>query len=185
MNVNWVLANSYVPDPTVDLAALKSCGAFWGSWQTWRASGTDNVICHDTAKAQDLLRRAFQTTCNFYISNSAYLQLDRPQGVQLYQGEFVHDTPGHDEIVALHLVSNLSDIVLLLGFDLSEIRLPTDPLERHRCVNYRNLIRQTMLSNSQTQWVLVDHAGEIGKDFGQLQNLTRDTLPNVIGMLAH
>jgi hypothetical protein len=32
---------------------------------------------------------------------------------------------------------------------------------------------------------LVDHAGQIGKDFGQLENLTRDTLSNVIGMLAH
>jgi len=185
MNVNWTLANGYVPDPTVDLAVLKSCGAFWGGWQTWRACHTDNVVCHDTAKAQELLKRAFQATCNFYISNSAYLQLDRPQGVQLYEGEFVHDTPGHDEIIALHLVSGLSDIVLLLGFDLTEARLPTDPLERHRCVNYRNLIRQTMLSNSQTQWVLVDHLGEIGKDFGKLENLTQDSLSNVIGMLAH
>jgi hypothetical protein len=103
----------------------------------------------------------------------------------LYEGEFVHDTPGHDEIIALHLVSSTSDIVLLLGFDLAETQLPTDRLERHRSVNYRNLIRQTILGNPQTQWVLVDHYGEIGKDFGQLENLTQDTLPNVIGMLSH
>lgn len=185
MNINWVLADGYVPDPTVDLAVLKSCGSFWGGWKTWRASGTDNVICHDATKAQELLQRSFQFSCNLYIPNSVYLQLDRPQGVNLYEGEFIHDTHGHDEIISLHLVSGRSDVVLLLGFDVSQDQLPIDQLERHKVQNYRNLTRQTMVSNSQTQWVLVDHAGEIGKDFDQLQNLTRDTLSNVIGMLAH
>jgi hypothetical protein len=185
MNINWVLANDYVPDPTIDLARLRACGAFWGGWQTWRASGTDNVICHDTAKARDLIQRAFHATCNFYVPNSAYQMLDRPQGVRLYEGEFVHDLDNHEEIVALHLTAGISDIVLLLGFDFAEVELPTDRLERHRWLNHRNLIRQAIKDNPNTQWVLVDHAEPIGKDFGELENLTQDSIDNVIGMLTH
>ena len=183
MNINWVLSNHYVPDPTVDLAQLRACGAFWGGWQTWRASGTDNVICHDTAKARDLIQRAFHATCNFYVPNSAYAMLDRPQGVRLYEGEFVHDLDDHEEIVALHLTAGISDIVLLLGYDLAEVELPTDRLLRHRALNYRNLVRQAIKDNPNTQWVLVDHARAIGKDFVELKNLTQDTLDNVIATL--
>ena len=184
MNINWVLSNHYVPDPTVDLAQLRACGAFWGGWQTWRASGTDNVICHDTSKARDLIQRAFHATCNFYVPNSAYAMLDRPQGVRLYEGEFVHDLDDHEEIVALHLTAGISDIVLLLGFDLAEADLPVDRLQRHRALNYRNLVRQAMKDNPNTQWVLVDHPQPIGKDFGELVNLTQDSMDNVIGMLT-
>ena len=44
MNINWVLADQVVLDPTVDIDAMKAIGSFWGSWRTWRAYGTDNVI---------------------------------------------------------------------------------------------------------------------------------------------
>lgn len=184
MNISWVLANSYVPDPTVDLDRLKSCGAFWGGWQTWRACGTDNVICHDLSKASELIKRAFHAVCNFYVPNSAYVSLDRPQGVRLYEGEFVHDLNNHEEIVALHLAVGISDIVLLLGFDITEVELPADRLERHRTLNYRNLVRHVIKDNPNTQWVLIDHPGNIGKDFGELDNLTQDTLSNVLALLG-
>ena len=184
MNINWVLANSYIPDPTVNLDQLKTCGAFWGGWQTWRASGTDNVICHDTVKAQELTQRAFHAVCNFYISNSTYMTLDRPQGVCLYEGEFVHDLDNHEEIVALHLTAGISDVVLMLGFDITEVELPADRLERHRTLNYRNLVRHAIKDNPNTQWVLIDHPGTIVKDFGELDNLTQDTLSNVLALLG-
>jgi hypothetical protein len=184
MNINWVLANDYVPDPTINLDQLKSCGAFWGGWRTWRACGTDNVICHNSVKAQELIQRNFHAACNFYISNSTYSTLGQPRGVRLYEGEFMHDTPNHEEIVALHLTAGISDIVLLLGFDLAESDPLPDRLEQHRATNYRNLIRGAIKENAQTQWVLVDHDQDLGKDFVELPNLTRDTLINVIGMLT-
>jgi hypothetical protein len=185
MNINWVVANGYIPDPTINLERLKACGAFWGGWQTWRASGTDNVICHDMGKASDLIQRAFHAVCNFYIPNSIYASLDRPVGVKLYEGAFVHDLDNQEDIVALHLTAGISDIVLLLGFDLSESNPLPDRLQEHRATNYRNLIRQAMKDNAQTQWVLVDHDQPVGKDFEELDNLTRDSLNNVIGTLAH
>ena len=185
MNINWVLANSYIPDPTVNLDQLKSCGAFWGGWQTWRSCGTDNVICHDHAKASDLIKRAFHAVCNFYIPNSLYVSLDRPAGVRLYEGEFVHDLDDHEEIIALHLVAGVSDIVLLLGYDLSEPEKLADRLQEHRATNHRNLLRQAIQDNPTVQWVAVDHEKEFRKDLQDSANLTRDSLDNVIGMLAH
>ena len=185
MNINWVVANGFIPDPTVDLDQLKSCGAFWGGWQTWRASGTDNVICHDMSKASDLIQRAFHAVCNFYIPNNIFSGLVRHVGVKLYEGVFVHDLDNQEDIVALHLTAGVSDIVLLLGYDLSEpVKLP-DRLQEHRALNYRNLFRQAILDNPDVQWVVVDHDKEFRKDLQDLPNLTRDTLANVIGMLAH
>ena len=183
MNINWILANDYVPDPTIDLDQLKTCGALWGGWQTWRASGTDNVICHDTSKARDLIQRAFHATCNFYVPNSAYAMLDRPQGVRLYEGEFVHDLDDHEEIVALHLVAGVSDIVLLLGFDLSEPAQLPDRLQEHRARNYRNLFKQVIQDNYKVHWVVIDHEKAFRKDLAQLQNLSSDTLDSVSNIL--
>ena len=114
MNICWVLADSAVLDPTQDLEQLKQIGPFWGSWKTWRAYSTDNVICHDQIKANELLARAFQVTCNFYIPNQVYETLDQPKGVHVYQGDFTHDVEHREQIVAMHLAASRSDIVLLL-----------------------------------------------------------------------
>jgi hypothetical protein len=183
MNINWVLANDYVPDPTIDLALLRACGAFWGGWQTWRASGTDNVICHDTAKARELIQRAFHATCNFYVPNSAYAMLDRPQGVRLYEGEFVHDLDHHEEIVALHLTAGISDIVLLLGFDLAKLCPDPDRLKTHQALHHRNLIRQAIKDYEQIQWVIVDHPEPLDPNLIDLLNISTDTLQNVLAFI--
>ena len=55
MNIQWVLSDNFTLDPTVDLARMKRGGAFWGSWKTWRAYNTDNVVCHDISKAGELI----------------------------------------------------------------------------------------------------------------------------------
>ena len=182
MNVSWVLSDSAVLDPLQNIAELKNIGSFWGSWRTWRAWQTDNVICNDSVKASDLIRRDFQKTCNFYISNSVFQQLSRPDGVRLYEGTFTHDVDHQDEIVAMHLVTGTSDIILMLGFDFTELSSNPDRLQEHRNQNYRGLIRQTIKSNDHIQWVLVDHMGEIGKDM-ILDNLTVDTMSNVLKLL--
>lgn len=185
MRINWVVANNFVLDPTIDLEQLKTFGSFWGSWRTWRSCGTDNVICHDMSKADDLIRRQFHVACNFYISNDTYVSLDRPTGVKLYEGTFLHDLDNHEEIVAMHLTASVSDIVLLLGFDFSEHPKLPDRLQEHRIVNYRNLTKQAIKSNPTVQWVAVDHALKFRKDLLALENLTQDTLETVIGVLAN
>ena len=180
MNICWVLADSAVLDPTQDLEQLKQIGPFWGSWKTWRAYSTDNVICHDQIKANELLTRAFQVTCNFYIPNQVYEALDQPKGVHVYQGDFAHDVEHREQIVAMHLAASRSDIVLLLGFDLAR---PDShmPIER---THYHGLVSQVIKDNAQTQWVLIDHDNQLDPDLAKLPNLTQDTVSGVIGLLA-
>ena len=132
MNISWVLADSATADPTVDICNLKRLGAFWGSWRTWRAFQTDNVICHEQSKAAELIKRNFQDNCNFYIPNDTYKSLSRPDGVRLYEGAFLHDVDRQEEIIAMHLAVTTTDIVLLFGFDFTEPINLEDRLIEHR-----------------------------------------------------
>ena len=184
MRITWVLADETVLSPGQDIAQLKMIGSTWGSWRTWRAYGTDNVICHDVKKASELLKRAFQAVCNFYLPNEHYALLDRPMGVQLYQGAFVHDVVRQEEIVALHLAVSQSDIVLLLGFDCSESDPKTDRLEAHQEQHYQGLFRQVILDNPEKQWVLIDHDADIREGLQDLPNLTKDVMSNALTLLS-
>jgi len=83
MKISWVLSDSVQLDPMQNVDDLKQLGAFWGSWSTWRACATDNVICHDMSQAAELIKRDFHRRCNFYIPNDIYVSLDRPTGVNL------------------------------------------------------------------------------------------------------
>ena len=180
MNINWVLADSIVLDPTIDTKELKNIGSLWGSWRTWRSCQTDNVICNDSIKSAELIKKEFQKTCNFYIPNSVYQQLNRPAGVRLYEGEFLHDVDHQEDIVAMHLAAGSSDIILLLGFDLTEKQLNPDKLLEHRTRNYWGLIRQAIMDTGHVQWVLVDHPDLIMKNLVDLPNLSTDNMENVL-----
>ena len=183
MNISWVLADTAVLDPTQELEPLKQIGAFWGSWRTWRAWQTDNVICHDQTRADELLKRAFQAACNFYIPNSAYVALNCPLGVQVYQGDFAHDLDRREEIVAMHLAASTSDIVLLVGFDFAEQFRNLDQLPEHQAQHHRGLAMQVIRDNADTQWVLIDHSGKPHPIMADLPNLTQDTITGVLELL--
>jgi hypothetical protein len=183
MNFNWVLANGTDLSPDVDLGQLKNIGSLWGSWQTWRAYQTDNVICHNAVKALDLITKKMHTVCNLYVPNEVFVALDEPERVMPYGGDFSHEVAEQDEIVAMHLVATLSDIVLLLGFDWGQRPLPVDSQPRLLRHNYVNLVREAIAGNPKTQWVLIDHAGPVMSELAHLENLTQDSLTNVFGML--
>jgi hypothetical protein len=185
MKISWVLSDHVELDPTVDINKLKDIGAFWGSWRTWRAYQTDNVLCNDLDKADELLKRAFHAVCNLYIPSTHYATLNRPTGVKLYEGEFLHDVEHREEIVALHLAASVTDIVLLLGFDFSEQAKLEDRLLEHRAHNYRGLVRQTIVDNPHVQWVVIDHPADFRKDLLELNNQTEDSLSNVLDMFEN
>ena len=182
MNISWVLSDSAIVDPTLDLAELKRLGSFWGSWRTWRAWQTDNVICHDQIKAAELVKRNFQSSCNFYLPQVVYTSLNRPDNVKIYEGSFVHDIERQEEIVAIHLAATNSDIILLFGFDLSELIPSTDRLKTHRAQHHRNLIRQAIRDYNQVQWVVVDHPGDLDQSFTKFDNLVTDNLQTVLAL---
>lgn len=184
MNIQWVLADNLILDPTADMTKMKEAGAFWGSWKTWRAYNTDNVICHDMQKAQELVKRAFQAVCNLYIPNSVYNKIDRPQSVKLYEGDFMgHDVYNQDEIVAMNLAGSVCEVVLLAGFDWSPKEENPDKNQAIRDRNYYGLIEQAIKSRPDVQWILVDHVGEIRPQLKQYTNLDKDSLENVLTIL--
>lgn len=184
MRVNWVVTAEYQLDPVVDLERVRGIGPIWGSWKTWRSCATDNVICHSPAKARELLDRAFQAVCNFYVPRGAYEFLKRPVGVKLYEGEFLHDTDSIEDIIALHLAAASSDIILMLGFDLTEIQSTEDRLANHRAFNRHGLIRSVIGASPSVQWVAVDHQSEMDRSYRELPNLTCDTMKNALQLLA-
>ena len=177
---SWVLADSVELDPTVELDKFKQIGPLWGSWRTWRACQTDNVICHDQTKAVDLIKRNFQTQCNFYIPDSVYVSLERPDGVRVYAGEFVHDVIRQEEIVALHLAASTNDIVLLYGWDLTELVPDEDKLLANQKLHHRNMIRQAIINYNQVTWVIVDHDAPLDPNIAKLENVVTDSLNTVL-----
>lgn len=182
MRVNWVFADTYQLDPSVNVERLKSIGPMWGSWRTWRSCSTDNVVCHDFKKCQDLMQHAFQAVCNFYIPKKFYQDLARPMGLKLYDGEYTEAMNNIEDIVSLHLVSD-SDIVLLMGFDFGKLEVPVDQFEQHKLKNYHGLVRSTIVANPNTQWVAVDHPHKFDLAYQNLPNLTCDSLENVLKLL--
>jgi hypothetical protein len=169
MRINWVVADATVIAPDVDIAAVKDIASIWGSWRTWRGCSTDNVVCNDAGKARELLKRNMQEMCNMYIPESMYAELDRPRSVRLFGGQ---------------LVSGQSDIVLLMGFDWTEKPISSDRLIAHRANNYRKFVVDAVQNNPQVQWVLVDHEGDVMPELADFDNLTQDTLQNVMELLS-
>jgi hypothetical protein len=181
MNISWVFADTALLDPTANLSDMKEIGSSWGSWKTWRGCQTDNVICHNLEKAKDLIKRNFQTTCNFYIPNTDWVTLDRPDNVLLYEGSFL-DEFQPEEIVAMHLAASVSEIVLLVGFDWTEKPKNPNKLLEHRAHVYRTLIKHAMENNPEVQWVLVDHPEPVMKFLSKTSNLVQDTMESCLGL---
>jgi hypothetical protein len=180
MNIAWVIASGYAFDPKVNIGDVKAVGPVWGSWKVWRNCSVDNVICDDLPKAKELLSRAFQAVCNFYLPRRHYQDLNRPQGAHWYDGEFKQDTHEIDDIIAMHLSSTVNDIILLLGFDLSITTDITDPMEKHRIRNRLGLIRQVIVDRSDVQWVFLDHPKNLDPAFSDVANITRDNFSNAL-----
>jgi len=183
MRISWVFASGYQIDPGQDIEKFKLIGPTWGSWKTWRSCSTDNVVCHDLAKSQDLIKRAFQAVCNFYVPRRHYQDLSRPIGIKLYDGEFTHDVNDLEDIIAMHLAADTSDIVLLTGFDFSDQEKTPDRLTNHRIHNYHGLIRGVIGQRDLVQWVAVDHPKKLGDLYQNLPNLTCDTMENALQLL--
>ena len=184
MRVNWVFGAGWKPRSDIDLDRVREVAPSWGSWQSWRDCGTHNVICHDPIQTRKLLDRAFQAVCNFYIPRNCFLEVGRPTGVRLYDGEYQAEAMNIEDIVAMHMVVPISDLVLLAGINVASPAIPPDPMEQHRLRNRMGMLRSVIANNPQIQWVLVDHSEYPDPAFLDIANLTRDTMENVLKLLA-
>ncbi len=181
MKTAWIIADDFV-SPDVEPEQIKEIAPVWGSWRTWRAWSTDNVLCHDANKAQELLQRAFQAVCNFYTANKNYASLGRPPGINLYEGNFPGELDNPEEIIAMHLVAENNDLVLLLGYNLTEITIE-DKYQKHKKLNYQNAFRATLNTYPNVQFVLIDHPGDLAKSFQNIPNITCDKFQSVLQLL--
>lgn len=178
MQCSWIFSAAWQPDIGVDLDQMHDIAPSWGSWKSWRQCGTNNVICYDSDRCRDLLGKAFQAVCNFYIPKSVYDDL-RPQGCRVFGGEFPAKVTDIEDIVSMHLASTDCDLVMLLGFDFAQC--DTIGVEnQHRMAMMRQIIQQ----RDTVQWVLIDHDAEIAGIYQSLTNLTSDTLQNAVQLLS-
>jgi len=184
MRVNLVYAAAAsAPDPAV-VEQLTAIGPAWGSWKTWSSCKTDNVICHDLAKARELTHRAIQAVCNFYLPEKFFQTLNRPPGINFYQGDFSQEVRDLEDVIALHLVADRSDLVLMFGYDLSTPIKSSDRMENHRMTNRMGLLRQVFVSYPDVQWVHVTASPNLDTAFESIPNLTCDSLNSVLQLLG-
>ena len=94
----------------------------------------------------------------------------------------MHDVIHQEEIVAMHLAATTSDIVLLLGFDLSELSPDMDRLTAHRAHHHRAMIHQVIKDSEDKQWVIVDHAQALDPILITSPNIGTDSLSAVLNL---
>jgi hypothetical protein len=178
MNIAWLFAENTLLPPTTDVQAIKNVAPIWGSWRTQRGYQTDNVICWDPQQATQLISQGYGAICNLFVPQSVYDELEKPGGVRVFGGEFVHEVDSHDDIVGMHLVASAADVVLMVGFDFVEPKNPTESR-----TNYLGLASQVVRDHPKQQWVLIDHGTELAKPFHDLENITCDKMKNVLQLL--
>jgi hypothetical protein len=98
--------------------------------------------------------------------------------VRAFGGEFVHEVDSYDDVVGMHLVANAADVVLMVGFDFTEPKKPTESR-----INYLGLAAQVIKDYPKQQWVLIDHSTELAEPFAGQENITCDKMKNVLQLL--
>lgn len=183
MQVCWALSENLLPKQ-VEPEKLKSIGPVWGPYSTWKEYRTDNVICHNNKQAKNLITRAFHAIFNLYLPKSSFIELGRPVGVKLYEGDFNDPLiDNKEDIVTLNLVSGNYDIVLMFGFDLTPVSEELDKITQHRMKAYRHNIAAVIKDNVNVQYVLVDYVDKLAPEFKDLTNLSVDTMESAESLL--
>jgi len=179
MNIAWVISNN-TDNSHLEYDFMSSIAPSWGSYKTWQVYKTDNCICTDLSTANEMLSRGLQTVSNFWVPESFFVDLGRPDNVQLIGGNFVNDNyPYKDDLVSLHLSSTNADIILMLGFDLSSLDSMSTQDKKNYYLNILHLIK----NNSDKQFVLVNYNNDLSDMFNDLSNLSADTDDSVKDLL--
>ena len=181
MKVCWVISEKSKKAVT-ESDALKRVAPTWGSCLIYDMYNMDNIVCNDFKLADRLIKHNVQKTSNFYITATDYIALGNPSDVKVFQGEFKDTNINNkDDIVALNIAMQTYDIVLLLGFSFAKSK-SKDALKKHNQEAYLYNIRTIIKETPDKQFVLVNYKGKLSKDFTALENLTRDSLTNVLAL---
>ncbi len=171
MNISWVLAEHAILPANVSAITLNSVAPVWSSWRNVRGYQVDNAVCYNKDIAAQLIQCDWHRLCNLYVS-SELQQQTKKSPIYAFGGSFEFDIPSHDDIVCLHLAASQNQVVLMLGFDLKSSQ------------TYRDLVYTTVNAYPATQWVLVDSPDDLPQQFGELTNLTCDSMNSVLNLLG-
>lgn len=183
MRIGTVFAAGFKPQNAETIQDFGTIGTTWGSWKTWRDCATQNVICHDITKAQELCQKAMHAVCKLHVPESFFATLGRPTGLVLYQGQFQNQIQDIEDIISMNLAQAQADVILLLGYQLGNPGVVPDKAQATRIKHRLGLIRSCLSRNSQTQWVIIDHEGDPDQAFTDLPNVTCDSYANVLNLL--
>jgi len=182
MNIKWVISKE-IKGQVLEPMFIGDIASSWGSYETWKLYNTDNCICNELDTAKELLDRSFNKLCNLWLPESFFIELGRPDDVQLFGGAFTNKNYLYkDDIVALNLISKISDIILLLGFNLSDSDELTGEDRISRLNYYRN-IKTFFKEHPNIQFVLVNYDNELSSYFDDIPNLLQDTAESVKELL--
>lgn len=172
MRTAWVISEALQLLPTKVYGRLQDIAPTWGSWSTWREFKTDNCSCSEIRKARELLGRAFQGVTNLHLPKAYFVELGEPRGVRLFEGVPRTDVEYQDDVIAVSLASQQYDIVLMLGFDLSQPEA------------YSDQIYAILAGNSNCQFVQIDAIKTAPERYQNLTNFTCDIYDNVLQLLV-
>ena len=184
MRINVIYAADYSRPAFFDTDKIKDIAPTWGSWKTRALLDTDNVVCNSLSTARELMQRSLHESCNLFVPRTFYAKLSRPNRLNYYDGNFKDDAWNIEDIIAMHLVSSTSDLVLLFGFDFSILPVPKDKTEEYQKKKRAGMLRSCLYNHADVQWVLIDHDRALDPAFTDLPNVTCDKIENVLKLLS-
>jgi hypothetical protein len=180
MKIGWALSEQ-VNNNVVDIDALKNVAPTWGSCVIYDKYNVDNIICNDIKQAERLIQHNIQNEVNFYMPYDNFTTLGNPPNIKTFQGAFKDTNINFkDDIVTLNVVTNLYDIILLLGFKFTKPKTKDGKLDQHKQLAYLHNIKTIIESNEDKQFVLVNYKGRLSKEFNSIENLSSDSIANVL-----
>ena len=179
MKIGWALSEQIAKNVT-DVDELKNIAPTWGSCSIYNNYNVDNIICNDIKQSEKLIKHNVQNNVNFYMPHENFNTLGKPPNIKVFQGTFNDSNINYkDDIVTLNVITNMYDIILLLGFKFTKPK-STDKLKQHKQLAYLHNIKTIIEDHRDKQFVLVNYKGKLSNDFESLENLSRDSLANVL-----
>jgi hypothetical protein len=180
VKIGWVLSEQ-IGKKVANIDILKDVAPTWGSCSIYDSYNVDNIICNDIKQAERLIQHNIQNGVNFYMPQDNFSTLGNPPNVKTFQGAFSDENINFkDDIVAMNVVTSTYDIILLLGFKFTKPKPKDIKLTQHTQLAYLHNMKTIIESNEDKQFVLVNYKGKLSKDFDDIENLSRDSLTNVL-----
>jgi len=183
VKIGWALSEQ-IGKKVTDIDALKDVAPTWGSCSIYSDYQVDNIICNDIKQAERLIQHNIQNGVNFYIPQDNFSTLGNPPNIKTFQGSFADETINFkDDIVTMNVVTCTYDIVLLLGFKFTKPKAKAEQMDKHKQLAYLHNIKTIITENEDKQFVLVNYKGKLSNDFESIENLSRDSLTNVLELV--